>query len=77
MIPTNSLDSKRWILAMRKEFNFLVENNTFEWEKVPKIKILSVLGVFFTIKSKSNGGHEFEAKTTHKYMVKNIEKLLP
>ena len=37
MIPTNyseainSPDSKRWILAMWKEFDSLVENNTFEW----------------------------------------------
>ena len=34
-IPTNyteaiNLDSKNWILAMRKEFDFLVENNIFE-----------------------------------------------
>ena len=27
----NSVDSKNWILAMWKEFDSFVENNTFEW----------------------------------------------
>ena len=37
MIPANyfeavnSLDSNKWILAMRREFDSLVENNTFKW----------------------------------------------
>ena len=31
---------------MRKEFDSLVENSTFEWQKAPKIKILSVVGGF-------------------------------
>ena len=44
MIPVNysedvnSPDSKKWILAMRKEFDSLVENNTFEWQKALKNK---------------------------------------
>ena len=44
MIPTNyseainSPDLKRWILAMRKEFDSLVENNTFELQKASKNK---------------------------------------
>ena len=42
IIPTNytevinSVDSENWILAMQKEFNSLVENNTFEWQKAPR-----------------------------------------
>ena len=44
MIPANyfeavnSPDSNRWILAMRREFDPLIENNTFEWQKTPKNK---------------------------------------
>ena len=34
----NSQDSKRWILAMKKDFGSLVENNFFEWQKAPKNK---------------------------------------
>ena len=43
MIPANyseavnSVDLNDWILAMKREFDSLVENNTFEWQKVPKI----------------------------------------
>ena len=42
MIPSNdseavnSPDLKKWILAMRKEFDSFVENNTFEWQKALK-----------------------------------------
>ena len=41
-IPANyfeaisSIDLNNWILAMKREFDFLVENNTFEWQKAPK-----------------------------------------
>ena len=31
---------------MRRKFDSLVENNTFEWQKAQKIKILSVVVVF-------------------------------
>ena len=66
MIPTNyskainSPDSKRWILAMRKELDFLVENNTFEWQKALKNKNIISSRRFFTIKSKSDEGHEYQ-----------------
>ena len=42
MIPTNyseavnSPDSNNWILAMRREFDSLVENDTFERQKAPR-----------------------------------------
>ena len=32
----NSVDSNNWIFAMKREFDSLVENNTFEWQKVQK-----------------------------------------
>ena len=44
MIPANyseaanSPDSKKWILAMRKEFDSLIENNTFERQKALRNK---------------------------------------
>ena len=68
MIPSNyseainSPDSKRWILAMRKEFDSLAENDTFEWQKAPKNKNIIGCRWFFTIKSKCNGGHESKAR---------------
>ena len=31
----NSADSNNWILAMKREFDSLKENNTFEWQKAP------------------------------------------
>ena len=67
MIPTNyteginSEDSKNWILAMQKEFDSLVENNTFEWQKAPRNKTIVGSRWFFTIKSKSDGSHEYKA----------------
>ena len=67
MIPANysevvnSSDSKRWILALRKEFDSLVENNTFEWQKALKNKNIIGSRCFFTIKSKSDRGHEYKA----------------
>ena len=67
MIPANyseavnSPDSKKWILAMRKEFDSLVEINTFEWQKAPQNKNIISSRWFFTIKSKSNGSHEYKA----------------
>ncbi len=65
MIPNNyyvaihSPDLKRWILAMRKEFYSLVENNTFEWQKTTKNKNVIGNRWFFTMKSKSDRGREF------------------
>ena len=32
----NSMDSENWILAMQKELDSLVENNTLEWQKAPR-----------------------------------------
>ena len=34
----NFVDLNNRILAMRKEFDSLVENNTFEWQKAPRNK---------------------------------------
>ena len=52
MIPNNYFDAihspdlKRWILAVRKEFESLVEIILLNGKRPPKIKILSVLGGF-------------------------------
>ena len=53
MIPTNYSedinfpDSKRWILTMKKEFDSLVENDTFEWQKAPQSKNIIGSRCFF------------------------------
>ena len=85
MIPNNyyealhSPDSIRRILAMRKEFDSLLENNAFEWQKALQNKNIIGSRWFFNIKSKSDGGHEFKARfvAKGKYAVKIIEKLIP
>ena len=67
-IPTNytdainSMDSDNWILAMRKEFDSFVENNTFEWQRAPRNKnIVGSRCFFFTIKRKNDGSYEYKA----------------
>ena len=67
MIPANYSEvvnspssKKKLILARRKEFNSLVENNTFEWQKAPQNKNIIGSWLFFTIKSKSDGSHEYK-----------------
>ena len=68
MIPTNSSeavnspDSKRWIFAMRKEFDSFVENDIFGWQKAPKNKNIIGSRWFFMIKSKSNEGHDYKVR---------------
>ena len=49
-----------WILAINREFDFLIENNTFEWQKAPRNKNVVCSRWIFTIKSKSNGSHEYQ-----------------
>ena len=56
----NSPDSKKWILAMKREFDSLVENNTLEWQKALKNKNIIGSRCFFTIKSKSDRSHEYK-----------------
>ena len=46
---------------MRSEFDSL-ENNTFEWQTAPKNKNIIGSRWFFTIKSKSDGSHEYKAR---------------
>ena len=48
----NSVDSHNWILAMKREFDSLVEKNTFEWQKAPRNKSIVCSWRVFTIKSK-------------------------
>ena len=63
MIPANyskvvnSSDSERWILAMRREFDSLIEN-IFEWQNSLKNKNIVGSRWFFTIKSKSHKSRE-------------------
>ena len=44
MIPTNYTEAvnsvylESWILAMQREFDSFIENNTFEWQKVSRNK---------------------------------------
>ena len=59
---------------MGKEFDSLVENNIFKWQKVPKNRNIISSRWFFTIKSKSDEGHEFKTRFV---MVKIMEKLSP
>ena len=47
---------------MRREFDSLEENNTFEWQKVPRNKNIFSSRWFFTIKSKSDGNYEYIAR---------------
>ena len=67
-IPTNyteainSKDSKYWISAMRKEFDSLVENNTFEWQKDLKDKNIEGSKWVYTLKYKQDGNYEYKAQ---------------
>ena len=45
---------------MWREFDSLVENNTFEWQKAPRNKNIVSSGWIFTIKSKSDGRHVYK-----------------
>ena len=56
----NSPEFNNWILAMRREFVSLVENNTFEWQKAPTNKNIIGSRWFFTVKSKSNRSYEYK-----------------
>ena len=59
----NSVNSNNWILPMRGEFDSLVENSTFEWQKAPKNKTIIGCRCFFTNKS-----HEYKAlRVTKRY----------
>ena len=64
MVPTNYSEtvnypnSNNWISAMRREFDSLGGNNTFEWQNTPKNENIISSRWIFTIKSKSNGSHE-------------------
>ena len=63
-IPTNyteAVNSDNWILVMRREFDSLVENNIFEWQKAPRNKNIVSSRWFFTRKSKSDGSHNYKA----------------
>ena len=47
---------------MMREFDSLVENNTFEWQKAPKNKnIIGSIFFLFTIKGKSDRSHVYKA----------------
>ena len=67
IIPThyneaiNSVDLDNWILEMQREFDSLVENNTFECQKASRNKNIVSSRCFFTVKSKSDGSHEYKA----------------
>ena len=56
MIPANyseavnSPDSKKWILVMRREFDSLEKNNTFEWQEALKNKNIHSSRWFFYYK---------------------------
>ena len=56
----NSVDLNNWILAINREFDSLIENNTFEWQKAPRNKNIVSSRWIFTMKSKSNGSHEYK-----------------
>ena len=44
---TEAINSKVWVSAMQKEFDSLVENNTFEWQNALKGKnIIGIRGVY-------------------------------
>ena len=58
----NSVDSNNWILAINREFDSLIENNTFEWQKAPRNKNIVSSRWIFTMKSKSNGSHEYKVR---------------
>ena len=65
---------------MRREFDSLVKNNTFEWLKVSKNKNIIGSRWFFTKKVKATEVMSMKLvslpKATHKYMVRIIEKPL-
>ena len=43
----NLIEPKNWILAVRKEFDPLVKDNTFEWQKAPRNKNIVGSRCFF------------------------------
>ena len=55
------MDSKNWISAMWREFDSLVENNAFEWQKALRNRNFVGSRWFFMIKSKSDRSHEYKA----------------
>ena len=57
----NSVDSNNWILATKTEFDSLVENNTFQWQKAPRNENIVGSRWFFITKSKSDRSHEYKA----------------
>ena len=52
-----SVNSNNWILAMKREFDSLVENNTFEWQKVPRNK--NIVGSWFLLQKVSDRSHKY------------------
>ena len=71
-IPTNyteainSEDSVYWVSAMQKEFDFFVENNTFEWQKAPRDKNIVSRRWLYTIKSRHVGSYAYKARSVAK-----------
>ena len=59
-VAINSVDSNNWILAINREFDSLIEYNTFEWQKAPRNKNIVGSRWIFTMKSKSNRSHEYK-----------------
>ena len=55
---------------MKREFDSLVETNTFGWQKTPSNKNIIGSWWIFTIKSKSDGSHEYKAFFVAKGYVK-------
>ena len=66
-IPANYSEAVNSIDSITGEFDSLVENYTFEWQKATKIKnIVGSRWGFFTIKSKNDAIHEYEARLVAK-----------
>ena len=56
---------------MSRKFDSFVENNTFEWQKAPRNKNIVSRRWTFTMKSKSNGSHEYKVR----FMAKGFSQI--
>ena len=68
--PINSEDSKYWVSAMQKEFDSLVENNTFEWQKALKDRNIIGTKWVHTQKYKHDRSHEYKTRFVAKSYLK-------
>ena len=72
-IPTNyteAINSEYWVSTMQKEFDSLVKNNTFKWQKSPKDENIVGSRWVYTLKYKQDRIYEYKARFVAKGYLK-------